>query len=104
MSDRRTVSAFVRIKDKWVRVGSADQSRTNPLDVKLVIDADLETSHAAIEALMQGRLAPIGFGKEPPEPHDDEYKPNQSKVQIHFDPAPRPSLGYRRPAREAWPN
>lgn len=102
--ERRNVSAFVRIKDKWVRVGSADQSRTNPLDVKLVIDADLETSHAAIEALMQGRLATIGFGVEPPEPHDDEYKSRQPVINVHFDPPAVTPVVLPRPGRQAWPN
>jgi hypothetical protein len=80
--DRRTVPAFVVIKGTWTRVGTADQSTTNPLDVKLTIDADLETSHAAIEALMKGKLASIGFGPPAPEPHDDEY---DKKIHIFSD-------------------
>lgn len=102
-NERRIVPAFVKIDGTWVRVGTANQSRANPFDVKLIIDADLETARGAVEALMQNRLAPIGFGPEPPEPHDDEYKPRQPVINFNFDPPSVTPVLPRRPPREAWP-
>lgn len=107
--ERRSVPAYVKIKGVWTRVGTADLAVANPYDMKINVDANHETTKAALEALMQARASGVGFGTEPPEPHDDEYKPSKPQQPvIHFDPPRPPSeIGLmdlqRRSGRERWP-
>jgi hypothetical protein len=68
----KAIPAYIRGDDGvWIRVGSAKKLALNQYDV--TIDADLETCQKALKSVLQGNLARVALGEEPPEPHDDEY-------------------------------